>query len=74
MLHQSHCHTCKSELTPNNKYLDHCHVTGKVRRYSCNICNLNFKFKDYVPIILHNLSNFDAHLILAGLDNIKDDI
>ena len=63
ILNQTNCHICGSVLPENEKYLDHCHVTGKVRGYACKI-----------PIVFHNLSSFDGHLILNGLTDLKEEI
>ena len=74
LMEQNNCHICGSSLTHQTKYLDHDHVTGEARGYSCNICNLNFKFKNFIPVIFHNLSSFDGHLILNGLEDLKDNV
>ena len=74
ILNQTNCHICGAVLPENEKYLDHCHVTGKVRGYACNVCNLNYKFKNKIPVVFHNLSSFDGHLILNGLTDLKEEI
>lgn len=35
-------------------------------------CNLNYKSKDFVPVILHNLRGYDAHLIMQAIGQFKD--
>ena len=72
LMNQTHCHICDAVL--NEKYLDHCHVTGECRGYACNICNLSFKFDKYITVVFHNLACFDGNLILNGLDNITENI
>ena len=58
LLNQTDCHICGAPLNEKSKYLDHCHVTGRVRGYACNICNLQFKFKNLYQLfstIYHHL-------------------
>jgi hypothetical protein len=33
----------------------------------CNECNLKFKYKRFLPIYLHNLQGYDAHLFINAL-------
>ena len=72
------CHICLKKLNdPKNKKIrDHCHYTGEYRGAAHNNCNLKYKIPDYIPIVFHNLSSYDAHLFikeLGGKFN-KDDI
>ena len=48
----------------DEKVRDRCHITGKFRgaaHWSCNIVNLQITKK--VPVIFHNLTGYDTHLI-----------
>ena len=71
----THCHICEEELV-TEKYLDHCHITGKYRGAAHNICNLHFNFSNisYIPCVMHNLKNFDSHLVLSGLKSNSDEV
>ena len=63
------CHICFKpfeELNP--KVRDHCHYTGKYRGGPAHRnCNLRYKILSHIPIILHNLSGYDAHLFIWEL-------
>ncbi|XP_063913294.1 uncharacterized protein LOC135129955 [Zophobas morio] len=51
----------------NPKVHHHDHLTGKYIAPYCQNCNLQFK-KDYsIPVFLHNLSGYDAHLFIEEL-------
>ena len=59
-----------------NKYLkgkkycqvrDHCHYTGEYRGAAHSICNLKYSVPKKNPIIFHNGSNCDYHLIIKEL-------
>ena len=43
----------------SEKVRGHCHLTGKYRGPSHNVCNINVKQKDsnFIPIVFHNFSN-----------------
>jgi hypothetical protein len=72
----THCSICHREGFPNgHKVRDHCHLTGKYRGASCNGCNLNKKLIDrfHIPVIFHNLKNYDSHLIIKELVENQDD-
>ena len=49
------------------KVRDHCHFTGKYRGAAHSICNLKHKVTKFVPVVLHNGSKYDNHLIIKQL-------
>ena len=61
------CHTCLKEFNDrqNRKVRDHCHYTGLYRGAARNNCNLKYKIPDYILIVFHNLSGYDAHLLVV---------
>ena len=48
------------------KVKDHCHYTGKFRGAAHSKCNLNYKVRKDIPIIIHNAS-YDTHFITNQL-------
>ena len=60
------CHVCCKPLG-EDKVLDHCHLTGKLRGAAHNECNLAVRVPTKLPILFHNLKGYDAHLLLTGL-------
>lgn len=69
---KTECYICHLPFTVNNmKVRDHDHLTGKFRGAACNRCNLNFKLPKFIPIVFHNLSNYDAHFIIPELGKDK---
>ena len=50
-----------------DKVKDHCHFTGKYRGAACQSCNSKMKFPKFIPVILHNLQNYDSHLFIKSL-------
>ena len=58
------------KLKHNNeeKVRHHCHVTGKVRDATHWKCNINFQLTKKVAVIVHNLRDYDSHLIFNELD------
>jgi len=57
------CHICKKEIK-KKKVRDHDHITGEYRGPACNGCNINYKKRLMIPVVFHNLKNYDAHFIL----------
>ena len=61
------CHICKKEIKENQrKVRDHDHLTGKYRGPAHSNCNLQYRInpeKIKIPCVIHNLKNYDAHLI-----------
>jgi len=64
----THCYLCEEVFTiDNHKCHDHSHLTGEYNGAACNSCNLNYKLPNFIPIIFHNLSKYDAHFIIPQL-------
>ena len=66
------CHKCKKELDRNKDVVvhDHCHFTGKFRGAAHQDCNLAYKIDKStykLPIVFHNLSGYDSHLIFQKI-------
>ena len=70
----THCWICEEEFTwldleCKQKHRDHCHITGVYRGAAHARCNVNYRIiadTISVPCFLHNLKNYDAHLIIAA--------
>jgi hypothetical protein len=63
------CHICKNAVTKFDiKVRDHCHITGNYRGPAHLFCNLNYQIPQDIPVIIHNLKNFDSNLILKELN------
>src|SRR5436190_9120067 len=60
------CHICKKPLN-GDSVRDHDHRTGRFRGAAHNCCNLNYKESKKIPVIFHNLKNYDGHLIVQEL-------
>ena len=68
------CRFCGKEII-SDKVRDHCHLTGKYRGPSHNVCNINVKQKDsnFIPFAFHNFSNYDCHMFFKKLVDLKKD-
>ena len=51
----------------NKEFTDHEHYTGKYRGPPYNSCNLMYKVPKSIPVVFHNGSRYDFHLILKPL-------
>ncbi|XP_050528208.1 uncharacterized protein LOC126898309 [Daktulosphaira vitifoliae] len=67
------CHICGGELRYHDKVFDHCHLTGKYRGAAHRDCNLKCTVPSFVPVILHNMQNYDSHFIITELGFGDDD-
>ena len=56
------------------KERDHCHITGKYRGSAHRDCNVNLKLNYKIPVVFHNLKNYDSHLIMQELDKFNLEI
>lgn len=64
------CHICKKRFKENDlKILEHCHYTGQFRGFSHQSCNLNFRNSYFLPVVIHNLSGYDSHIILKNISS-----
>ena len=73
---QTTCWLCEKEyklkdVKENPVVKDHCHLTGKFRGLAHNNCNLNTRkaHTSFVPILFHNFSGYDCHLVFEKLVN-----
>ena len=50
---------------------DYRHLTGRFRGLAHNNCNLNTRkaLTSFIPILFHNFSGYDCHLIFEKLNN-----
>ena len=77
---QTTCWLCEKEFKPKDFkekpiVKDHCHLTGRFRGLAHNNCNLNTRkaHTSFVPILFHNFSGYDCHLIFEKLINMATD-
>ena len=65
--------TCTQKINiDKDKVRDHCHITGKYRGVAHKKCNSELRIPRKLPIIFHNLEEYDGHLIFRKLNNFKD--
>ena len=68
------CYMCSKPFTEENyKVRDHDHATGEYRGAAHRSCNLQRKRKIVIPIFIHNLREYDAHLIMRGIYGYAED-
>ena len=67
------CHICNEELG-EDRVRDHCHMTGKFRGAAHEACILKYKISKFFPVVFHNLSGYDIHLLIKTLGKSKGDI
>ena len=67
------CHICSKELK-DDKVREHCHFTGEYRGAAHNSCNLQCRKPLILPVILHNLQGYDAHLFIKQLSGLKGEL
>ena len=61
------CYACGIKFEREvKKVKDHCHFTGKYRAACCG-CNSKMKKPKFIPVVFHNLQNYDSHLFIKNL-------
>jgi hypothetical protein len=69
----THCHICNKPYTRKDyKVRDHDHISGQYREGAHNSCNINYKFRPFIPVVFHNLQGYDAHFILQAANKVKN--
>ena len=70
------CHICQKAFAPEDdkdkKVRDHDHQTGKFRGAAHNKCNINYFSNRFLPVVMHNLRNYDSHFIIRAAHEIND--
>ena len=62
------CHICLKPFREEKRRVrDHCHYTGLYRGAAHSWCNLQYKIPNYIPVVFHNLTGYDAHLFIREL-------
>ena len=52
----------------------HSYITGKYRGSARRDCNTNVKLNHKIPVVFHNLKNYDSHLIMQELGKLNLEI
>ena len=71
------CHICYKPFKskdPKVYVIDHCHYTGCYRGPAHRNCDLRYRIPSYIPVVFHNLSDYDAHLFIKELGKHSKDI
>ena len=69
------CYVCGKGFTEDNyRVRDHEHYSGVFRGAAHNKCNLRMRQPGYVPVIMHNLANYDAHLFIKEFGKEEGDL
>lgn len=71
------CCICKKRFTIYDKIYSrivrhHNHFTGEIIGPACNVCNLNCQQATFIPVIFHNLKNFDSHILCKHIGHFKN--
>ena len=62
------CWICDNAYADGDvKEKDHCHITGKYRGSVHRGCNIDVKLNQKIPVVFHNIKNYDSHLITQKL-------
>ena len=72
-INEKECWLCREPLN-DDKVRDHGHYTGKYRGATHNTCNLKYRKPQFVPVVFHNLANYDSHLFIKNLADTSGNI
>ena len=67
------CWICEKPFGEEAKVLDHCHYSGKFLGIAHNECNLKRRTLNFIPVVAHNLSNYDLHHLFKELHRFAKD-
>ena len=48
--------------------MHHNHTTGDYIDVICNICNLQFKYTNFILVYIHNCKGYDGHFLVDSLN------
>ena len=71
------CWICEGQFGMNgedvelDKVLDHCHYSGKFLGFAHSECNLKRRSIQFIPVVAHNLSNYDLHHVCLHIHKFK---
>ena len=73
----THCCICGCQFTLYDRQYErlvrhHSHFTGKIMGLACNTCNINCKKANFIPVVFHNLKQFDSHILMQGIGQFKN--
>lgn len=71
--HSEICYICDNKLN-GKKYIDYCWYTGIYNGVAHEHCSQKFNTPSFLPVFLHNLSNYDAHFIIKALNFVDGNI
>ena len=72
---RTQCWICENDYIDNNiKVRDHCHITEKYKGSARRDYNINVELNHKIPVVFHNLQNYDSHLIMRELGNFNLEI
>ena len=68
------CLICEQRIDDDDdeKFRDHCHVTGKFRGAAHWSWNINLQLTKNVSVMLRNLRGYDSHLIFCELNKFDE--
>ena len=66
-MHLSNEKEIECKINNNLKVAHHDHITGNFISTLCYKCNIQFKYKKFIPVYIHNLKGYDAHLFISSL-------
>ena len=70
------CWICEGQFGINgdveqDKVLDHCHYSGEFLGFAHSECNLKRRSIQFIPVVAHNLSNYDLHHVCLHIHKFK---
>ena len=66
---KKYCDDCNVKLDEINKRaMHHDHITGQYISTLCRGCNLNYQYKLFLPVNIHNLKGYDSHFLVPALN------
>jgi hypothetical protein len=69
------CYVCHEEFTEENyKVRDHNHRKGDYRGAAHLKCNFEIRNPNFIPVFMHNLANYDSHLLIKQLGKVSGNI